>query len=560
MNIIFDELFIFDKMEKKAYRTTFDLGLNIITCSSIDGTNRGKSVLLRSLYHSLGADSCFEPAWHEKTKIYILKFRIGIDTYYIYRAESLFKIFDENKVLIFSTINRTELSEFLSKLWDFRIYLPDKNSESLVLTPPAFTYLPYFIDQDKYNGSNLISFKSLGQFSNYKESTIYYHLGLYDKNYFDKVNKKTNMEKELNLIRLDYDRALGIKNEINELLEDVVCPNDMQELEDELTLKTENYNRIINSMNEVRKKLISYRSDLKGQEIALLQVNKFTKIKEQEIANIVKKNICPECLSVLSEPILLRSKKYNAIDDVLSLNDSIKVDMNKLEKKIVNAENEYKELLLEMEKFEENLKFSKQEIDNYSRFKGLNELQNKQNKKITKFLDTIAKLEIEIDDIKKEIKKINSRKKEINQEYHKKMLILKNTFDLNELSDDKIKSINKTFSLSGSSNPISTVIWYLTLHSLKREVNLDATIFPMVFDSPDNADMDENGRHKLIQHILDSSEMFQQTIFSIIGFEKERYDIEKDCKIEFLRNDKYSLLNEEMYKENYELLHFMNEA
>ena len=49
MNVIFDKIYIFDVVKKEAYSTEFKKGVNIITSSDIDGTDRGKSVLLRSL-------------------------------------------------------------------------------------------------------------------------------------------------------------------------------------------------------------------------------------------------------------------------------------------------------------------------------------------------------------------------------------------------------------------------------------------------------------------------------------------------------------------------------
>ena len=60
MNVIFDKIYIFDVVKKEAYSTEFKKGVNIITSSDIDGTDRGKSVLLRNLYHTLGADSHFD--------------------------------------------------------------------------------------------------------------------------------------------------------------------------------------------------------------------------------------------------------------------------------------------------------------------------------------------------------------------------------------------------------------------------------------------------------------------------------------------------------------------
>lgn len=68
MNVKFDKIYIFDVDEKEAYAQSFKEGINLITSSDLDGTDRGKSVLLRSLYHALGADSYFDAKWNKKIK------------------------------------------------------------------------------------------------------------------------------------------------------------------------------------------------------------------------------------------------------------------------------------------------------------------------------------------------------------------------------------------------------------------------------------------------------------------------------------------------------------
>ena len=72
MKMTFKELFLFSPQEKKAKRIPFEKGINVITSNQEDGTDRGKSVVMRSLYHALGAEGHFEAKWDTKSKIYIL--------------------------------------------------------------------------------------------------------------------------------------------------------------------------------------------------------------------------------------------------------------------------------------------------------------------------------------------------------------------------------------------------------------------------------------------------------------------------------------------------------
>lgn len=82
----------------------------------------------------------------------------------------------------------------------------------------------------------------------------------------------------------------------------------------------------------------------------------------------------------------------------------------------------------------------------------------------------------------------------------------------------------------------------------------------MVFDSPNNAETDQEKKQALVEYIMESSDQFRQLIVSAIGFSEKDYSIHSNINIKVLENEKYSLLNSEMYVQNYELLQCMNDA
>ena len=141
MDVIFNKIYIFDILTKEAFVTCFEKGLNIVTSSNIDGTDRGKSVLLRSLYHTLGADAHFDKKWKNEDKVYILEFSVNDNIYFIYRHKKLFKAFNDVFKILFQTSTIIELSYFLSNIWDFEIFLPNRRTEKLEIAPPAYTYV-----------------------------------------------------------------------------------------------------------------------------------------------------------------------------------------------------------------------------------------------------------------------------------------------------------------------------------------------------------------------------------------------------------------------------------
>lgn len=550
---------IFDTLEEKAVSMKFMTGINIITSSEINGTDRGKSVLLRSLYHSLGADAFFDSKWNEKSKIYILFFMVDNLEYCIYRSQQFFKIF-KNFELIFSTSNRTELSEFLGDIFQYKIYLPKKNSDSLIIAPPAYSYLFNFLDQDYYVGTKFNSFNKLSQFSNFKLDVIYAHLGLYNQKYFNLVQEKENLESHIRDKKNRENEIEIMKRRTLDILEGFTCPETTKSLEDDLLIEIERYSKLLSKMNKTRNRLVSLRNQLEEQKINENQLSTYSSNQENVLKKIVKTKICPECSSTLSDNINIMSKKYNLIENIIALKDNIKIQMQETKKEIYTNEKLYFNLTVKLKEIDSKINTKQNEIKDFAKVKGLNILIDELNHDLVQNNIDIKECEFKLKPILKEIKNIRKRIKSIDEDYSILIDQLKNRFQLNELENNSYESMKNSFCASGSNKPLSTVIWYIVLNQIKRKYNQEGTFFPMVFDSPNNAEMDKNKKHALIEYILEESPIFKQLIISAIGFKSEEYNVNKNISINLLDNDKYELLNKKEYKINLELLKLLNDA
>ena len=554
MNVIFKKIYIFDILTEKAFVTSFEEGVNVVTSSSIDGTDRGKSVLLRSLYHVMGADAHFDKKWKNEDKVYLLEFLVDNKKYFIYRHRKLFKVFNNLIQILFQTSSRTELSEFLGEIWSFEIFLPNRNTEKLEIAPPAYTYVMNFLDQDYYDGTNFNSFKSLGQYQNFKPDVIYSQFGIYDKNYFERVKSKQNLFERINESKDSYKKANEMKRKVSNLLENVVVPENLQELERELSIRSKEYNDILNSMNAFRYKLTNLRNEKYELEIALNQIERFKNNKEKEIKFILETDICPECHSILNDTTDLRSKRYNSIEDSLYISDSIYEDIEKISKAIFQIESSYREFSNRLESYKKNINSAQEEIKNYTSYMGLNELYNSLNLELFNELQLQEELKDRIENIEEELKKVSEIKADINKKYYEMVDRQVLRFGLNELDESQYKAINRVFCASGSNKPISTVIWYFILNNIKTCFNKKSLKLPMVLDSPKNAEMDYDKEQALIEYILENSSNYTQLIFSSIGFERTKFIFEGEIKILGLNNDKYQLLNSETFKEYEDIL------
>lgn len=554
MNVIFKKIYIFDILTKKAFVTSFEKGVNIVTSSSIDGTDRGKSVLLRSLYHVMGADAHFDKKWKNEDKVYLLEFFVDNKKYFIYRHRKLFKVFNDLIQILFQTSSRTELSEFLGEIWSFEIFLPNRNTEKLEIAPPAYTYVMNFLDQDYYDGTNFNSFKSLGQYRNFKPDVIYSQLGIYDKSYFERVKIKQNLFERINDSKESYKKSDEMKGKVSNLLENVVVPENLEELERELSIRSKEYNDILHSMNEFRYKLTNLRNEKYELEIALNQIERFKKSKEKEVKFILETDICPQCHSFLNDTTDLRSKRYNSIETSIYISDSIYEDIEQISKVISKIESSYREFSNRLESYKKNIDSAQEEIKNYTSYIGLNELYNSLNLELFSELQLQEELKDRIENIEEELKKVSEIKADINNKYYEMVDSQVLRFGLNELEESQYKAINRVFCASGSNKPISTVIWYFILNNLKVCFNKKSLKLPMVLDSPKNAEMDYYKEQALIEYILENSSKYTQLIFSSIGFERTKFIFEGEIKIIELKNDKYQLLNSETFKEYEDIL------
>lgn len=554
MNVIFKKIYIFDILTEKAFVTSFEEGVNVVTSSSIDGTDRGKSVLLRSLYHAMGADAHFDKKWKNEDKVYLLEFLVDNKKYFIYRHRKLFKIFNDLIQILFQTSSRTELSEFLGEIWSFEIFFPNRNTGKLEIAPPAYTYVMNFLDQDHYDGTSFNSFKSLGQYQNFKPDVIYSQFGIYDKNYFERVKSKQNLFERINESKDSYKKANEMKEKVSNLLENVVVPENLQELERELSIRSKEYNDILNSMNAFRYKLTNLRNEKYELEIALNQIERFKNNKEKEIKFILETDICPECHSILNDTTDFRSKRYNSIEDSLYISDSIYEDIEKISKEIFQIESSYREFSNRLESYKKNINSAQEEIKNYTSYMGLNELYNSLNLELFNELQLQEELKERIENIEEELKKVSEIKADINKKYYEMVDRQVLRFGLYELDESQYKAINRVFCASGSNKPISTVIWYFILNNIKTCFNKKSLKLPMVLDSPKNAEMDYDKEQALIEYILENSSNYTQLIFSSIGFERTKFIFEGEIKIIGLNNDKYQLLNSETFKEYEDIL------
>lgn len=556
--LIVEKIYIFSPSEKKAKVIELSEGTNIITSSRIDGNKKGKSVVLKTIYHTLGADCKFDDQWQDSNKVYILKLKINDNIYYMYRQSRMFKFVNQNFEMMFQAIDRKILAQELEKILNFAVKLPNRSEDKLEITPPVYNYLLNYVDQDGMNCTKFSSFNQLEQYAKYKENALYYHLGIFNDEYYNIIKEleKRNENKKIAQQKKDV-----IENMLNIILNNL---NNMDYCKNLETLKLETekykdeYSKIIQKLNSIKNKIINLKNDKEDLILTLNELKESTKKTDKEIKEIIN-HTCPFCNSKVENNIEISIKKYNEKEHLYLISSELEINLTKINSELEMKQKEYESILYNLKEYEEKLNLNNQEIDDILKYKGFNEMKEKlliDSEDVDKELNILEK---EIKEYNKKKKEYEELKKDVNNEYFNLMHNDKIKFNLKEIEDTKLDNIGKNYTVGGSSRSIATIVWYMNLLKLKYKYNKNAIHFPLVLDSPQNTELDDIRKNGLIDYIFDNINNQSQLIISLLGYNSNEYNVIPDKVINFDDNNTYELLNNEDFEKNQEILNnFVN--
>lgn len=567
--LLFSKLYIFSSSDKTARVIEFANGKTMITSNSVDGTDRGKSVILKSLYHAMGADCFFDDKWDDSSKIYILNFTVNSIAYYIFRHNSLFKVFDAEKNIMFKTVSRHELSEKLNGILQFAVKLPareianesyqdddEEYIQRLEVTPPAYNYLLYFVDQNKQSGSHFASFKNLQQYPDYKANALFYHFGAFDDDYYSLTVQKEKVTEQQKRAKRDNEMTRLMLERVYDNINEVSYSKDIEHLRRDVERTKMQYNEIAQKLSKIRSNLISLRNDKEELLLHIDSLSRLTKENNKQIQSLTD-HTCPFCNSYLDDPIHLRVRRYNTGDDIILLSGNLQIDVQKVEKDIEKQEAEYAEWLSKLNRYESALSMRSSEINDVLKHKGYIDIKETLSDDLQLMQEKANALEAELKRINKDLRKYKDAKNRIDTRYYELMVADRLRFRLDGIDPKSFEGIARNFTSGGSNNPIATIVWYVNLLELKHEFNPDAIDFPVVFDSPNNAESDENKRKQVYQYVCERV-VDNQLIVSGIGFDKNTIQNVSFDKTIILDNPKYGLLLGSDYIENEQLLIELN--
>jgi predicted transcriptional regulator len=545
MNFYINKLSIIDTDEKEAVCQTFSHGINVFTSvDSKTGNFKGKSSILKSIFHSLGAEARFSKKWEPMNKfIYILNFNIDSSEYTIIRHDKLFKIFDSSKKQLFKTIKREELASYFKSEFGIATYLWDR-TEKYILTPPVYNFLLNYMDQEKISSNKFNSFDKLDQFEKFQNNVIEFQLG-YLTDDIIKLNiekaKKNTFLKQKKEEASNYENMLGILERDFPLFSD-------DEIEKELVLKNKEYNDTVVELIKSENKISELSTQLYDYEKMISSLNDFQKRNIKENKEAFDKNSCPRCKTKLPELHYFIIRGIENIENCEFL--KLTLDSNVLE-----LRSQIDEITLRVKTYNEKIKVLESETinDNSDMRDIVKDMAQKEF--IKKIKGSLDGLNVEVETIKKEISKL---KKEIKDESIDRELIdefylqtakgIADKYDLNGFDFSKIKKPTDKIVTDGSNNNLYAVLWLVSLLSTKYKFKPDAIKLPIVFDTPNHADLSNDNKTRLFKMFFEPFGSSTQIITSSIGFNENEYS-EFKINVIKLNGEDYHLLTKEKYQD-----------
>lgn len=567
--LVFKEVSILSKAEKTARRESFDPKTNLL----IGENDVGKSTLIKSLYHTLGADvpGLQNARWKKAKPIYCVRFAIDGIEYSIVRDEKYFGVFDAKGVLVgrYAGISGEKgIAQFLNPLLGFRIELERSEDGDLGLAGPAFYFLPYYVDQDEGWTRSLVSFNGLQQFSTYRKHMLEYHLGVRPQSYYDakkssvelKAKKDKLAEERITLasVRDSYVRKKAARNVD---LDPAVFRKEVEELVDQ-------YNQIYGRQQAVLQELKTVRNERHSLENEILILRRAIRELDADYALAEDPDTpdpvgCPTCGTEIANSIVERFGILDDIDNCFSLIDQRKKKIVDVQQDIDAVELKYRRVTEELSPVEELLRRQKENVT-FAEFvaaEGMKDVMGSLGEDIDGIASQENGLQQQLDKLVDELKVDAKRKKEITNFYQARMKEFLGDLNVHVLDVNDYKTYEKQIKTNalGSDLPRSLLAQYFAFLHVMTKFN-PSVLCPLVLDSPFQQEQDAENISAIFKFIFSRVLADQQLILATLNLDgAPKGAIPSSAKKIELKAE-YSLLQKSQYEEVYNSLKEMHEA
>ncbi len=517
----FVKLWLMSRKERAAFSVAFDPELTVI----IGENDTGKSSLIKSLYWTFGADAArVHPTWKDAAVIGMLRFAVDGVEHTIVRDGARFGIFDAAGNLLLATSKITkELAPFVAKMLDFKLLLSDRDGNPRV-PPPAFCFLPFYVDQDVGWQQPWQSFANLGQFPNFKRDVISYHSGIRPNEYYD-LKTQANQKKIAQREFLDKRKVVSeASQKLRETFTVEGLTFDESEYEDSI-------HRLLTDLKSLREKRAAYaamlsdavarRTDLDEQlSIARNALAEFDEDVKWLGTHVAETVMCPVCgtnhensfanrFAIIEDREACRSFMFQTITKIDTLKEEIEAGQHRLK----SAETEIARIDGTL-----NEKRGEIKLRDVIVAEGQRQAITIFDSEIESLTFTIEEFDAEIAEIERQLKELSDpKRKEMIEAYYSER-VQKNlrVLDVQNVRPRDFEKLDQTVRDTGSDQPRAVLAYDLAFVSTLEKFSSSVSA-PIVIDSPNQQDQDTKNARAMMSLIFSERPSKAQLILGTVS-------------------------------------------
>lgn len=500
----FTQIIIISKENKSSNLFQFSPTKNLITA---DDNSCGKSTLIKSILWTFGCEPIFNDDWKSQNTSCLLNFEIDGKFHQIYRENNSIYYTSGNKKLQFSRITG-DYAKFFGELVGFTPLLINRAGETAT-PPPAFYFLPFYINQDTGWIDTWNGFDNLAQFSSWKSDLVKFFAGYTTPEYFQLEEKIVQLKKGEEQSKDKIKQLNDIETIIQENSPSHNFSFDESEFTD-IENELQQLDELLQQEAEWAKQLSKYNSNnyfLKNQseyiEQAILSLEEDYLFATEYLENEVK---CPTCGIFHNNSIFNRASiladKQKMIKEKSHLDNMIA--QQQIEIQAINSKS--KEIRDKIKYIHIKYQLQNESFDNY--LIGMTpRLINKSFLKIKMQENNIIadnkKNQYELKNKKESI--VKNRRKSIDGYFYEIMHQIKNDLNIHSLNLETVKTplnYNKLSKSGGGSADKTRVILAYRLAIYKLIDHLQSTtIAPLLIDTPNQHEQDKSNYNSIINYL-----------------------------------------------------------
>jgi len=519
--LLFEKLLLISHVEKAAKTVEFHPQVTVV-----EGENdTGKSSLLKSLYWVLGAEpAVVHSRWKAAAVSGLLEFSIDGEGFKALRTGNRYGLFtDEGELLLKASSVTKELGPALAKKLNFGLILTDAYGEAMT-PPPAFCFLPFYIDQDRGWSQAWRSFDKLGQFPRSRQDVVYYHCGIRPNEFYElkaKISDDRKKRDDLDAERKAVQSALEKIKARQRVLTIDFDPESYKAAIDALLVEVNELQSRRESLNARLNNLSSQKAILDEQshiaKAGLAEIDKDYNFVRDQFSEII---LCPTCGTEHENSF---ANRFSLLEDreatrAFLIDVSVKIDelVGKIQSEttaLSRVDDQVVRIRAILEEKRGALKL-KDIIDAESEKKAL-EFMAAEVESITK---RIANLDHIINELERDLNKITDKKNKENiEDFHfEKMTAYVRALNVNNLSPVHFEGIDAIISDTGSDQPRALLAYFYSYVHTVLQFGA-CTLCPMVIDSPNQQDQDAENIEAMFSFIFKERPAEAQSILGTVS-------------------------------------------